>query len=176
MRYNAPVQKKVREGFKSDQDISTFVLSAVTELFTYDWVNSKTQINKNQVYFTDRGWQGFVKSINEAKLIHQVVAAKQISSFELDINSTKNPIRVLPKENNGLITIVSMDKDGKSYQEQVAYWDVEIHGILKYTSGSVDGVAKREIKRTTMLVRVVRTSTMDKAEGVAINRFILSYK
>lgn len=146
MRYFSPIPLSVHE--KTDSDIQTFVMSSLTDLFAYDYINLNNQLTRSQDKFTDNGWLNFVQAMKKSFIITNAQENKWISSYK-QIG--------LPK-----ISKKDVDENG------VAYWLVETNGQISY-----EGMTRR-VDNVLIRMRIKRVSTLQKESGIGIDTFVFT--
>lgn len=144
MRYFSPIP--LSKYNKTDADIQTFTMDAMSDLFAFDYINSNKQLNKNQNNFTGAGWVKFVQAMKKSFVIQNVIDNKWIATYK--------QIGV-PK-----IVKKAVSDDG------IAYWLVETKGqVVYYGQSSRTDVVDIKIK-------IERVPVMEKDSGIGIATFV----
>lgn len=173
MRYFTPVAKTEREKFKSDRDVATFATTAMRDLFMFDWINASTQLNRHQKNFTSHGWDNLVKEFYKSNMIKYLIEDKGISNFELNTGDPTGAVKVHPprKKDNGRMVITTRVGD-KKVNSEVAYWIVELTGFLN-TAKFGDGTMTNDSRAVRIFLTIVRVSTLENEEGIAIHSMVI---
>lgn len=149
MRYFSPTPLSKHE--KSDSDIQTFVMSTLSDLFAYDYINFNNQLSKSQDRFTDTGWTNFVESMKRSFTIENVQDNKWISSYK-QVGLPKISKKSIEETSNG----------------KIAYWLVETKGQIQYygENSRIDNVLIR--------MKIKRVTTLQKESGIGIETFVFT--
>ena len=133
----------VDQPFLSTSDLVQWVSNALLNLFNYDFVNYKTELEGNTHYFTENGWKKFLDVLNSYAPYNTVVSSK------LFINGAINGAPYVLNE--GLLA------------GRYSWW-VQGSVNLKYSSG---------LNQTLdMQILVVRVSTLNNLDGIAIENIV----
>jgi hypothetical protein len=146
MRYFSPIA--LNKHNKTDSDIRSFVMTKLGDIYAYDYINWKQQLDKNQIYFTSDGWLSFIESMQKSFTVQTIVDHKMISSYR----TTE-----LPK-----VVQSGIGDNGK------AFWWVETYGIL--TSTGSDKTINRNVR---IRMKIERVSTLESSEGIGIAMLLL---
>lgn len=119
---------------------------AAVGAYTFDFYNYRTQINSVRPYFTDDGWQDYLRSVEP--LINRIV------ENQLFVNGVVSGIPVI--SNQGPLP-------GKGYT-----WRVQIPFLVTYQSANI--TTKRNF---LVIITVVRVSTNINPQGIGIDQFVM---
>ena len=150
MRYFTPTPTNIID--RSDSDIQTFIMTTLTDLFAYDYINYNQQLNKSQDNFTGAGWNNFAVSLRESFILQNAKQNKWISSYQN-------------------LVIPTIIKKGVDETTGVAYWLTETKGKISYVSNG----GTSHFDDVTIQMRIDRVSTLDKESGIGISRMIIKY-
>ena len=127
--------------------IINWASKAAITAYSFDWVNYEAQIGVARPYFTDAGWQDFLKSINP--VIRSVIQA------QLFVNSIVSGTPVIA--NQGPLP-------GRG---QV--WRIQIPFLVNYQSAN--GTTRRNF---IVSLSIVRISTAINPQGIGIDQFVMT--
>jgi intracellular multiplication protein IcmL len=133
----------VDQPFISTSDLVQWVSNTLLNLFNYDFVNYKTELEGNTHYFTENGWKKFLDVLNGYAAYNTVVSSK------LFINGGINGAPYVLNE--GLLA------------GRYSWW-VQGSANLKYSSGLSQIL--------DMQILVVRVSTLNNLDGIAIENIV----
>lgn len=116
--------------------------------YSFDWVNYNAQIPLARPFFTDQGWQGYLRAINSA--------IKNVVQGQLYVNGIVSGTPVI--SNQGPLP-------GK---EQV--WRVQIPFLVTYQTANVNVVVKRNF---IVALTIVRIPTRINPQGIGIDQYVM---
>lgn len=148
MRYFSPIPLSIHS--KSDADIQSYVITNMSNLFSYDYVNYQNQLERNQDIFTGNGWLTFLDSMQKSFLVRTVVEKRLISTYH-NVNMPKIIQR-------GVET-----RDG----QKIAYWWVETVGQINYVG------ERNSNNQVRIRLKIERVSTLIKEDGIGISQLLM---
>jgi intracellular multiplication protein IcmL len=137
----------IAQPYLSDADLYQWVSQALPMAFTYDFLNYNSQQQEIMHYFTPAGWQNLQGHIN---------------NFHLDFNSLQRAKMFVNAELTGAPFIIN-----KGLLEGKYAWYVQIPLNLSYSNS----MSSRAL---VVVAKVVRISTVDNLEGVAIDNMSIT--
>lgn len=117
-----------------------------TSAYTFDFVNYKNQILAARSYFTEAGWQDYLRSVE--KLINTIV------ENQLFVNAIVSGTPVIANEG---------PLPGKGYT-----WRVQIPFLVTYQSANA--VSQRKYM---VVLTIVRVPTATNPQGIGIDQFVM---
>lgn len=156
LRYEQPVSKRVHN--KSDGEVATYTANVLTSMFSYDWFNASNQLNKQVQYFTNEGWLGFKDNLEVSGELSYVRDNRYISALQI----IDTPVVL----NKGITTLRNGDT--------VAFWTVRVDAIQNYIYPDTGNTGRTE--QVELTVRIVRVSSLERQDGIAINSIIKKNK
>lgn len=140
---NNNVEKEILTQVSSEEkndekNIIDFALNTIRELHTYDYLSLNQQLNISKGYFTEKGWELYVESLDKNKVISSVKEGQMV----VNVNVYKEP---------KIITQGEVDFLNKN----VYIWIVEIPAEIKYSSNNkkvkkINGVIKLTIMKQNL--------------------------
>lgn len=131
--------------YLAQSDLIQWVSSVLPNLFNYDFVNYKVELQKNEHYFTENGWKAFLA------LLKSYADYTAITKSKLFVNGV--PLGAPFILNQGLI-------------ERKYSWWVQMPVNINYST--------RYTEALDLQVLVVRISTLNNLHGVAIDNIIVA--
>lgn len=132
---------------KSDQFVAQWAAKSAQEIFTFDWVNYRAQLNRASHNFTRKGYNTLIRSMNKNKYFELVSNRKMIVSAV----TTRPPVIV----DSGIV--------GGIYR-----WKISMQLLVKY-----QGINKGDNITVPLSVNMVvqRVSQEVNIRGIGINEF-----
>ncbi len=137
----------VEKPYLAQSDLVQWVSDVLPKLFNYDFINYKSELQKNEQYFTGNGWKKFLGVLNTYAAYTLVDSAKLF----ITSNADGAPFVV----NQGLL--------GGRYS-----WWMQMPVKINYSAG--------QIQTLDLQVLVVRVSTLDNLYGVEIENMLVLEK
>lgn len=119
---------------------------AATIAYTFDFVNYRDQISAARPYFTDAGWQDYLRSVS--KLIDTIV---------------KKQLFV-----NGVVSGTPVIANQGPLPERGYVWRVEIPFLVSYQTS--EAVSKRNF---VVVISLVHVPTSVNPQGIGIDQFVM---
>lgn len=119
---------------------------AATVAYTFDFVNYKDQINAARPYFTDAGWQDYIRSVSG--LINTIVKR------QLFVNGVVSGTPVIANEG--------------PIPERGYVWRVQIPFLVSYQTS--EAATK---KNFMVVITLVRVPTSINPQGIGIDQFVM---
>lgn len=119
-----------------------FASEAAMNAYTFDFINYRKNLQDSQQYFTDHGWQGFIKDI------------------QTNLEAVKQKQLIVQAVPGGAPVIVQQGLIGYTYA-----WKVQMPLLVTYTSSSQ---TFNNSLIVTMLI--TRVSTLDTPRGILVDR------
>lgn len=135
----------------SQQKLQNWTENAIKNIFSFNFVNVNERLEKNRVYFTPAGYDGFKIAMDVSK---QLDTVKRLS---VEVWLTPTDTAAIVKQ--GYIT------------NDLQYWNVEVPAIISYNSASAP-----ENKNVIVSVTVVQVPTTENPNGVEISQISVSNK
>ncbi len=126
--------------------ILNFASKAAVAAYTFDFVNYKGEVSLARAYFTNAGWQDYLKSIDSV--------VRGIAQNKLFVTGVVNGTPVI--SNQGEI-------------DDIYSWRVQIPFLVTYQSAQ-----SSQQKKFTVLITVVRVPTAEDPLGIGIDQFVMS--
>lgn len=130
----------------SDRSVLQWVSGAVTSVYSYNFVNFREAFQSNKQYFTNPGWDSFMKALSESKNLQAVRDEKLVVSAVL----TGAPI------------VISRTVIAGRYS-----WKVQMPIQVTY-----QGTGSPSAQRLLVTLTINRVSTLDSRYGIGINNFV----
>ncbi|OGT31792.1 MAG: type IV secretion protein DotI [Gammaproteobacteria bacterium RIFCSPHIGHO2_12_FULL_35_23] len=131
----------------SDSAVLQWVSTAVTSLYTYDFLNFRSTFQANSQYFTTDGWRAFLSSLEQSRNLEAVQDKK------LTVQAVPAGAPIILSENNinGIYT-----------------WQVQLPILVTYQSLS------EEFNQNLLVTIVIqRLSTLDSEYGIGIAQLVV---
>ncbi len=126
-----------------------WAVKAATSAYTFNFVNYRSEIQSISQYFTNAGYQSFLKALKESNNLDAVRSKKLVVSAV----PTGAPIIL----QNGII------RSANTYG-----WEVQLPMLVSYQSAN--DLLRQDIVVTLLIVRM---STLESVDGIGIERFIV---
>lgn len=136
------------QAYLSAPDLIQWASEALTSVFTYDFVNYKTQLQNMSHYFTTNGWQKFLDQVNVYANYNNVQSAKMF----MNADAAGAPFIL----NQGLL-------------EGRYVWWVQMPIIINYYT-----LKKSTETPLTIVALIVRVPTVNNLYGVGIENFLVN--
>jgi intracellular multiplication protein IcmL len=132
----------------SDKAIMTWAKSKAVALFSYNYKNYRSKIQKSSRFFTDKGWSQFQTALKKSNNLDAVIANKLMVSAVV----------------SGTPVILQ-----KGDLKNVYSWRVQMPMTVTYKSPSE--YSQQNIVATML---IMRTSSMNAPTGVGISQFVVT--
>jgi intracellular multiplication protein IcmL len=137
-----------------DNALVQWATEAAVAAYTFNFVNYRKALQDVRIYFTQEGYQNFIKALTESNNLDAVLQKKYVVSAA----PTGAPV-ILQKR---------VYKEGGE-EIGVYGWTVQIPMVLSYQSSTNDQVTQNII----LDMLIVRMSTLDSPKGVGIASFVV---
>lgn len=131
-----------------DPAVLTWASQAATDIMTFNWQDYQLRLQNSSNYFTDPGWEGFLKALQDSRLLEGMKVNQQL----ITTVPFKAPVVVDKGEANGTY-----------------YWRVQLPVLTKTISG-------QNSKSDTQLLNltIVRVSPLKNPSGLGIDQWVQS--
>ncbi|MDG2347992.1 MAG: DotI/IcmL/TraM family protein [Gammaproteobacteria bacterium] len=132
---------------KSNKFVAQWAAKSAQEVFSFDWINFRTQLASASENFTNEGYNSLIKSMNANRYFDLVKERKMIVSAVV----TDPPVVVSAKSIAGIFT-----------------WQISLRMLVKY-----QGINESDSLTLPMTVqmRVKRVSQKENIKGIGIDEF-----
>lgn len=127
----------------TNDELLNWVTDAIVSIYSYNYLNAEQALNKSRQYFTDNGYDSFMKALKESKNLETVKSKKLI------VNALAQSSATILKEG---------DVDG------VYTWQIQLPLEVTYQGANNDFKQNMDIQ-----VEVVRQTYTQTPKGIAIN-------
>jgi len=135
------------EEFRSKAEVITWAAETAKNVMRFDYADYRARLQQSSYSFTTTGWDSFNKALKDSSLIETIQARKL--TVTLDIRAA--PEIISSSVRNGVYT-----------------WDVKFPVTVKY-----DGPESApQPNNITLLLRIVRVSTLQNPDGISIEQWI----
>ena len=138
----------VDQPYLSEPDMLQWVGASIPRAFSYDFLHYNDQLKKAQTFFTENGWQVFLNHLNN------YVSYNYVTTNKLFVNGTPA----------GAPYILDQRVLSGRYA-----WLVQMPVLLKMTGYGVNSA-----KTLTLQILVVRISTLNNLNGIAIDNVLVT--
>ena len=134
------------EAYRSQADVVTWAASTAQNVMRFDYNDYRARLQQVSSDFTPTGWDSFNKALKDSNIIDAIGARKLV--LNLFINGA--PEITSAGVRNGVYT-----------------WDLRMPVTIKF-----DGAEPPQPYSATLLLRVVRVSTLQNADGISIEQWV----
>lgn len=138
--------KPITQAINNSDQVATWTSNQLQEIFTFDFVHYRDQIESHKMSFTHEGWIAFLKALKDSKLPQSVKEERQVVSSI----PTSAPRVMAEGVFNGRYA-----------------WKIEQDFLLTFYTGNVS-----QTQNIKMNVLVVRVPTYENPSGVGIQQLI----
>lgn len=138
----------ISEPLLREQDVSSWVSSAMLQAFTIDFANYKRQLSESQNNFTQGGYDAFTKALQESGILNSIITFKYTTSVAL----TQAPVVI----NKGIVP--GTNKYG---------WQVQVPILVTYQSTQATTT-----QAITLDILVVRRPESENPRGIGIAQLL----
>lgn len=132
--------------FRSKAEVITWAAETSKNVMSFDYADFRSRLQQSSYSFTTTGWDSFNKALKDSNMIEAVTARKLVVSMEI-----KGAPEILSSGvRNGVYT-----------------WDVKFPVIIK-----MDGPESPQPTIASLLLRIVRVSTLQNADGISIEQWV----
>lgn len=132
---------------QSLKNVSGWLLNALNTIYGVGFDNIDKKIDEASYYFTEKGYQEYLKAI-------------EISGFRNDVVNKKLKITLLPVQNPVIIN--------SGIVEDLEFWRLRVPVLITYIGG------KEPVKNQKMVeVLIIRVPSYQNKKGLAISEFII---
>lgn len=133
--------------YMQNNALINWLTNAVTSVYTYDFLNFRQNFQKNQKYFTSKGWTAFLDQMQKSRNLKTVQEKKLVVSA--------SPAGAAVITNSGALN-------------GIYSWRVQIPIVVTYTS-----LSQQFSEHLLVTLTVQRLSTLDSEYGVGIAQFVV---
>ena len=139
----------LNEPHLSSTQILHFATQAITRANTFDFAHYKTQLTEVRQYFTDEGFDAFVKDLNDSGNLQLVIERRMTTSAVANGGS-----------------IIAQGRTGNR-RDGTYLWRVQVPLVVTYESSQ-----ERQTQNLIVQVDITRVPTWSNSWGVAVKRFV----
>lgn len=132
--------------YRSKAEVITWAAETSRNVMSFDYADYRTRLQEASYSFTSTGWDSFNKALKDSNLIEAVKGRKLVVSME---------IRAAPE-------IISAGVRAGRYT-----WDVRFPVLIK-----LEGSESPQPTLADLLLRIVRVSTLQNADGISIEQWV----
>jgi intracellular multiplication protein IcmL len=132
--------------YRSKAEVVTWAAETARSVMRFDYADYRARLQQSSYSFTTSGWDSFNKALKDSNLIEAVQARKLVVT--LDIQAA--PEVISSGVRNGVYT-----------------WDVKFPVLIK-----LDGPESPQPTMANLLLRIVRVSTLQNADGISIEQWV----
>lgn len=132
---------------KSNNFVAQWAAKSAQEVFSFDWINFRSQLSKASDNFTNQGYNSLIRSMNSSRYFDLVKSRKMIVSAVV----TDPPIVLSAKSISGIYT-----------------WQISLRLLVKYQGINQDDNITMPM---TIQMKVKRVSQKENIKGIGIDEF-----
>ena len=132
--------------YRTKAEVITWAAETAKNVMRFDYADYRARLQQSSYSFTTAGWDSFNKALNDSKMLDAVQARKLVVT--MDIKAAPEII------NSGVRT-------------GVYTWDVKFPVVIK-----LDGPESPQPTVANLLLRIVRVSTLQNADGISIEQWV----
>jgi intracellular multiplication protein IcmL len=129
-----------------DPAVLTWASQAATDILTFNWEDYQMRLQNGSSYFTQSGWQGFLKALTDSRLLEGMKTNQQL----LSAVPYKAPVII-----------------DKGLQNDQYYWRIQLPIITSTVSGD-----KKASKTQLLNLTVVRVSPLQNPAALGIEQWV----
>ena len=134
------------EPYRSQADVVTWAAAAAQNVMRFDYADYRARLQEVSANFTPGGWDSFNKALKDSNILEAMQARKLVLSLGL----------------NAAPEITSADVVNGVYT-----WELRMPITIKF-----DGAEPPQPILATLLLRVVRVSTLQNPDGISIEQWV----
>jgi intracellular multiplication protein IcmL len=134
------------EPYRSRAEVVTWAASTAQQVMRFGYHDFRQHLQQVSTSFTPTGWESFTKAIKDARILEATEARKLVVSLD---------VLAAPEIKNAFV------KDG------VYTWYVQFPIVIKF-----EGQGAPAAIQATLILQIVRVSTLQSADGIAIEQWI----
>ena len=132
--------------YRTKAEVITWAAETAKNVMRFDYADYRARLQQSSYSFTTAGWDSFNKALNDSKMLDAVQARKLVVT--MDIKAA--PEIINSGVRNGVYT-----------------WDVKFPVVIK-----LDGPESPQPTVANLLLRIVRVSTLQNADGISIEQWV----
>ena len=132
--------------FRTKAEVITWAAETSKNVMSFGYSDYRMRLQQSSYSFTTTGWDSFNKALKDSNLIDAVTARKLVVTMD---------IKAAPE------IISSGVRDGRYT------WDVKFPVLIK-----LDGAESPQPTFANLLLRIVRVSTLQNADGISIEQWV----
>jgi intracellular multiplication protein IcmL len=136
----------LNEPYRSSADVVAWAAGTAQSVMRFDYHDYRDRLQQASANFTPTGWESFSKALKEANILDAVTARKLVVTLE---------IGAAPEITDNLV------KNG------IYMWYLRFPVTIKF-----DGDEPPAPISTTLLLQVVRVSTLQNSDGISIEQWV----
>jgi intracellular multiplication protein IcmL len=134
------------EPYRAQADVVTWAAGTAQDVMRFDYADYRTRLQQVSASFTPTGWESFNKALKDSNIIEAISARKLVIALTLNAAPEITNAGV----NNGVYT-----------------WDLRMPVTIKF-----DGAEPPQPINATLLLRIVRVSTLQNPDGISIEQWL----
>jgi intracellular multiplication protein IcmL len=145
------------EQFRSDADVAAWATIAAQNIMRFDYNDyvARLQQVQSDALFTETGWESFNKALKDSTILELAKARKLVVSLNMKQGT-----------NSGVVfTNTGVHTDSAGVLRYT--WDMRFPIIIKF-----DGAEPPQPISATLLLRIVRVSTLQNSNGIGIEQWV----
>lgn len=136
----------LNEPYRSRGDVVAWAAGRAQDVMRFGYNDFRQRLQASSVNFTAQGWEGFTKAMRDARIIEAVEARKLTVSMQIE----RAPEVKKALDNDGVYT-----------------WHLQFPIVIRF-----DGNDPPEPMYATLVLQIVRVSTLQNPEGISIEQWI----
>lgn len=137
----------LNQPLKSNTSVAQWAAKSAQQVFSFDWINFRTQLSAASQNFTSNGYDSLVSSMNKNRYFDLVKSRKMIVSSVV----TDPPIIISAKSIRGIFT-----------------WQISMRMLVKYQGVNENDSITMPL---TVQMKVKRVSQKENIQGIGIDEF-----
>ncbi len=138
----------LNEPYRSQADVVTWAAAAAQNIMRFDYADFHARLQQSESLFTPTGWNSFNKALKESSILDAVQARKLVVTLAIGAA----PEIISEGARNGVYT-----------------WDLRFPVTIKF-----DGAEAPQPISATLLMRIVRVSTLQNPDGISIEQWVVA--
>jgi intracellular multiplication protein IcmL len=134
--------------YRSKAEVITWAAETAKNVMSFDYQDYRARLQQSSYSFTTTGWDSFNKALKDSNLIDAVTARHLVVSMD---------IKAAPE-------IISAGVRG---DKNIYTWDLKFPVLIK-----LDGPESPQPTLANLLLRIVRVSTLQNADGLSIEQWV----
>lgn len=136
----------LNEPYRSQAEVIAWASDSIRSVMSFDYKDYRGRLQQVSSNFTPTGWDSFSKALKDSNIIDAVEARKLVVSLDLTL---------APEIKNAFV------KNG------IYSWYLQVPVTVRF-----DGAEPPQPIATTLILQVVRVSTLQNPEGISIEQWV----